>query len=57
MASLGYCLRSAQWCGPGLSAQAVGLDIGNAYTVVSQVQQQMELATTYAEAQVLNHSL
>jgi hypothetical protein len=58
MASLGYCLRSAQWCGPGHSNQAVGLDIGNAYTVVSQVQQQIELANvnTYTEAEVLNHS-
>jgi len=37
MASLGYCLRSYQWCGPAKADIAVGLDIGNAYTVISQV--------------------
>ncbi len=42
MASLGYCLRSAQWCGPGLAHQAVGLDIGNAYTVISKLKPQAE---------------
>ncbi len=36
MASIGYALRSAQWCGPGTLDQAVGLDIGNAYTVLSK---------------------
>ena len=58
MASLDYCLRSAKWCGPGHSNQAGGLDIGNAYTVVSQVQQQIELANVnaYTDAKVLNHS-
>jgi len=34
-ASLGYYLRSALWCGPNHIERAVGLDIGNAYTVVS----------------------
>jgi plasmid segregation protein ParM len=42
MASIGYCIRSAKWCGPGLATQAVGLDIGNAYTVVSQVKTEAE---------------
>jgi plasmid segregation protein ParM len=37
MASLGYCLRSSQWCGPTKANMAAGLDIGNAYTVVSQI--------------------
>lgn len=36
MASIGYALRSAQWCGPNNPLQAVGLDIGNAYTVICQ---------------------
>lgn len=34
-ASLGYFLRSALWCGPNHAERAVGLDIGNAYTVLS----------------------
>jgi len=34
-ASLGYFLRSALWCGPNHIERAVGLDIGNAYTVIS----------------------
>lgn len=58
MASLGYALRSAQWCGPGLTSQAVGLDIGNAYTVLSQPMAQNSL-TIYAEAEdaiLLSHS-
>ena len=38
MASVGYALRSAQWCGPGNPHLAVGLDIGNAYTVLSRPQ-------------------
>jgi hypothetical protein len=37
LASTGYCLRSLQWCGPANADKAVGLDIGNAYTVVTQV--------------------
>jgi len=37
MASIGYCLRSYQWCGPGIASRAVGLDIGNAYTVVTKI--------------------
>jgi plasmid segregation protein ParM len=36
MASLGYCLRSYQWCGAANAHMAVGLDIGNAYTVVGR---------------------
>lgn len=36
MASLGYCLRSYQWCGASNADMAIGLDIGNAYTVVSR---------------------
>jgi hypothetical protein len=36
MASVGYCLRSLQWCGPANAEKAIGLDIGNAYTVVTQ---------------------
>jgi len=36
MASLGYCLRSHQWCGVANAQMAVGLDIGNAYTVVGR---------------------
>ncbi|EHQ26046.1 ParM/StbA family protein [Mucilaginibacter paludis] len=35
MASLGYCLKSYQRCGD--INEAVGLDIGNAYTVVSKI--------------------
>lgn len=35
MASLGYCLKSHQRCGD--INEAVGLDIGNAYTVVSKI--------------------
>lgn len=34
-ASLGYFYKSAKWCGPEHVNQAVGLDIGNAYTVVA----------------------
>ncbi|WP_257669062.1 ParM/StbA family protein [Parapedobacter tibetensis] len=34
-ASMGYFLRSALWCGPNHIERAVGLDIGNAYTVIS----------------------
>ncbi|WP_051293203.1 ParM/StbA family protein [Olivibacter sitiensis] len=34
IASIGYYLRSAEWCGPGLANQAIGLDIGNAYTSI-----------------------
>ncbi len=34
-AALGYFLRSALWCGPNHIERAVGLDIGNAYTVIS----------------------
>jgi len=34
-AALGYYLRSALWCGPNHIERAVGLDIGNAYTVVA----------------------
>lgn len=34
-ASLGYFLRSALWCGPNHIERAVGLDVGNAYTVIS----------------------
>ncbi|MFC3196760.1 hypothetical protein ACFOET_03955 [Parapedobacter deserti] len=34
-AALGYYLRSALWCGPNHIERAVGLDIGNAYTVIS----------------------
>lgn len=34
-ASIGYYLRSALWCGPNHIERAVGLDIGNAYTVIS----------------------
>lgn len=33
-AALGYYLRSALWCGPQHSKRAIGLDIGNAYTVL-----------------------
>ena len=36
MASLGYYLRSYQWCGQSNASKAVGLDIGNAYTIVTQ---------------------
>jgi len=36
MASTGYCLRSLQWCGPANADKAIGLDIGNAYTVVTK---------------------
>lgn len=36
MASTGYCLRSLQWCGPLNADKAIGLDIGNAYTVVTK---------------------
>lgn len=36
MASLGYCLRSYEWCGPANANMAVGLDVGNAYTVVGR---------------------
>jgi len=36
MASLGYSLRSYEWCGPANASMAVGLDIGNAYTVVGR---------------------
>jgi len=36
MASLGYCLRSYQWCSVANAQMAVGLDIGNAYTVVGR---------------------
>ena len=35
-AALGYYLRSALWCGPRQLERAVGLDIGNAYTVLSK---------------------
>jgi plasmid segregation protein ParM len=35
IASLGYCLKSYQRCGN--IDEAVGLDIGNAYTVVSKI--------------------
>lgn len=35
-ASLGYFLRSALWCGPNHVERAVGLDVGNAYTVISR---------------------
>ncbi len=60
MASVGYCLRSAQWCGPGHSSQAVGLDIGNAYTVVTQLKVQNTPAApvgAYADnAALMNHS-
>lgn len=34
-AATGYFLRSALWCGPNHIHQAMGLDIGNAYTVAS----------------------
>jgi plasmid segregation protein ParM len=40
MASTGYCLRSLQWCGPANADKAIGLDIGNAYTVVTQAVKQ-----------------
>ncbi|GGH18203.1 hypothetical protein FAZ19_11850 [Sphingobacterium alkalisoli] len=33
-AAMGYYHRSAQWCGPNHTQKAVGLDIGNAYTVI-----------------------
>src|SRR3546814_12731179 len=33
-AALGYYLRSALWCGPQHIERAVGLDVGNAYTVL-----------------------
>ena len=36
MASTGYFMRSLQWCGPENVEKAVGLDIGNAYTVVTK---------------------
>jgi len=36
-ASLGYFLRSALWCGPNHIERAIGLDVGNAYTVISTV--------------------
>jgi len=36
MASLGYCLRSFEWCGAANARMAIGLDIGNAYTVVGR---------------------
>jgi plasmid segregation protein ParM len=38
MASLGYYLKSYQWCGKANASKAIGLDIGNAYTVVIQQQ-------------------
>ena len=34
-ATLGYLHKSTRWTGPELTNQAVGLDIGNAYTVVA----------------------
>jgi hypothetical protein len=37
MASIGYCLKSFQWCGAANAHKAIGLDIGNAYTVVTQM--------------------
>jgi plasmid segregation protein ParM len=37
MASTGYCLRSLQLTGPLNADQAIGLDIGNAYTVITKV--------------------
>ena len=47
MASTGYCLRSLQWCGPANADKAIGLDIGNAYTVVTQaVKQPVKQAVT-----------
>ncbi len=35
-AALGYFLRSALWCGPNHVERAVGLDVGNAYTVIAK---------------------
>jgi actin-like ATPase involved in cell morphogenesis len=46
MASIGYCLRSLQWCGPANADKAVGLDIGNAYTVVTQAKATKPAAAT-----------
>lgn len=34
-AAMGYFLRSALWCGPNHLERAVGLDVGNAYTVIA----------------------
>ena len=34
-AAMGYFLRSALWCGPNHIERAVGLDVGNAYTVIA----------------------
>jgi len=34
-AAMGYYYRSLQWCGPNHAQKAVGLDVGNAYTVVA----------------------
>ncbi|MFA6086602.1 hypothetical protein [Mucilaginibacter sp.] len=51
MASWGYYLRSAQWCGPGLSGQAVGLDIGNAYTVITKAKLKAEETSYRTEKQ------
>lgn len=41
-ASLGYLYKSIKWTGPEFTHQAVGLDIGNAYTVVTTVSQKTE---------------
>ena len=54
MASLGYYLRSYQWCGHSNAAKAVGLDIGNAYTIVTQHNVPEETFT--ANPQVYVHS-
>lgn len=56
MASLGYCVRSAQWCGPGLIDQAVGLDIGNAYTVITKVKKVEELVENPQESVVVEYN-
>lgn len=43
-ASLGYLHKSLKWTGPDLIAQAVGLDVGNAYTVVATAENTKEIA-------------
>ncbi len=43
-ASLGYLHKSLKWTGPEFAHQAVGLDVGNAYTVVATAEQAKERA-------------
>jgi len=49
MAATGYYHKSLQWCGPNHAQKAVGLDIGNAYTVVATTKKEEKQNEVYIE--------